>query len=171
MWLPWSFLCVIAILVVQYGKTRFLNFGLLLASVIIYIAGYLYQVSINASPSLFDNKYPPNLYYLIYGVAGVVILTYLNKLTFIPKIVSQHIHFLSTYSYSLYFIHYTLLSVATYLMAYYSFTWYTFFAIVFIPSVLIQWIYVKVVEKRVLQEAFSRLPHLHVQRAKSEKPR
>ncbi len=149
MWLPWSILCVLALLVIQYGKHRFFYPVLFVSSVAVYIAGYFYKLSLGLSPSLFDNKYPPNLYYLVYGIAGIVILTYCNKITVIPNAVRVCINFLSTYSYSLYFIHYSLLSIATYLLTKYHFTWYTFFAIVFFPSIFIQWTYIKVRELRV----------------------
>lgn len=143
MWFPWSLICIVAILILQYGKSRFFSLGLLVLSVLIYITGYFYKLSLHQSTSLFDNKYPPNLYYIMYGIAGVIILMYLHKLPFFPKKVAEFIYFLSKYSYSLYFIHYTFLNVATTLLPHYSFTWYSFFAFVFIPSVIIQWGYVK----------------------------
>jgi peptidoglycan/LPS O-acetylase OafA/YrhL len=141
MWLPWSLLCVFAILVINYGKHRFFYPLFLAGSVMLYVAGYAYKHSLNASPSLFDNKYPPNMYFLMYGIAGIIILTYLNKINY-PAIVRNLINFLSTFSYPLYFVHYTLLSIATYFLPIYHFTWYTFFAIVFIPSIILQWLYV-----------------------------
>lgn len=143
MWLPWSFLCVFALLVIHYGKQRLFYPITAAIAAVLYGAGYFYKLAIHSSPSLFDNKYPPNLYYLVYGILGIIILTYLYKISFIPESVRKLVNFLSTYSYSLYFIHYSILSIATYLMTKYSFTWYTFFAVVFIPSLLVQWGYVR----------------------------
>lgn len=66
----------------------------------------------NSRPSYFiDNKYPPNFYYLSYSIFASFLLLFLAS--YIPKweFFKNLITFISSHSYSLFFIHYILLDI------------------------------------------------------------
>lgn len=138
MWLPWSLLFLLGLFVLKFQERKWFYPLTLTVSGIVYALGYLQRLSINASPSFFDNKYPPNLYFIAFGIFSTILILFLVRKIVMPQTLSIFLQFMSTNSYSLYFIHYCVLNVALYALPKFPFTWYTFFPFVLIPSMLIQ---------------------------------
>jgi len=147
MWLPWS-------LVVSYTfyfdalwhhKLCYIMITLLFG--IIFIATQqLVLVPLHHSLSMYDNKYPPNLYHLSYSLFAVNSLYLLSKLKlFSSSLVQDCVHFFSINSYSLFFIHIVVIEGVWKWLR--PTNWILFFLLVVYLSVLVQlgfnWVYAK----------------------------
>lgn len=140
MWLPWSIIIVFTMLFVEYVKKRwFLSLVFLISLSIFLILGSLLS-SINRSLVMFDNKYPPNLYYLSYGVLSILVLFLLFKQKFMQIFpIRRFLTFLSIYSYEIFFIHFLVIFIITIFFKNLKFTWISFFLVVFTITMTIQW--------------------------------
>lgn len=132
MWIGWSFFFFVAKAILKFredSKTQLKYFALLLIPWSILHWGL--------SPTLLiTHKYPPDTYFLFYGILWIIGLTLVYKYASIPQFLEKSITYLSVNSYQLYFIHYcVLIFLASYK---HSFTWYTFFLVVTGISVVIQ---------------------------------
>lgn len=138
MWLPWSLLFFFAIYFIRYHKAPWFYPVTLTVSGILFLLLGAIEILTNHNLSLYDNKYPPTLYFLIYGMFAITVIIRLAKSNKLPHVIQKSIHFLSIYSYSLYFIHYIILTILTGTLSKFHYTWYTFFPVVFIPTILLQ---------------------------------
>lgn len=86
----------------------------------------------------FDNKYPPNLYHISYGIVWMVALLLISKQRKMPGFFGLFFRYLSTYSYSLFFIHFFLIFLAIYTIPYRSAGWLPFFILILFTSVVVQ---------------------------------
>lgn len=138
MWLPWS-----VILVYTYYFSRYETNKKFLSSVffvlsIIYLLCVVWKMVFHGSLTFFNNKYPPNIYYLSYGLAVLTLLYPLaQKLS--QKSSDFGLIFLSKYSYSLFFIHHIVIYlITTQYHQYHAWPWSIFFITVLVVSVLTQ---------------------------------
>ena len=93
---------------------------------------------------MYNNKYPPNLYHLAYGVFCVNILYMLSQWRFFSNYVIQTIiHFFSVYSYTIFFIHILVIYVVTKFF-HFHFNWVTFFFAVTVITVAVQLLFNKI---------------------------
>ncbi len=119
MWIPWSLILVLGIYtykldqkisnlkiqLIRYSKVVFI-------SAILYLIFYALWVHLDKSLILINNKYPPNLYYLFYGISVSFIILILGTLYFMKAtILEKFITFISTNSYQLFFIHFIILDI------------------------------------------------------------
>ncbi len=138
MWLPWSIVLIVGYSVVQNEKRRWFFPALGIFSFGVFIALRTIQVFLNHSLIMYDNKYPPNLYHLSYGIFSLVLLHWLvSRKIFHDGLIHSFFSFLSKNSYSLYFIHYTVLFILA-LFFKFKFTWVGFFVVVLIFSICTQ---------------------------------
>jgi len=113
MWLPWSLITLFTYYFVKYEKNDKWLFGSVLITITTFVISYQLLVIRSHSFRFFDNKYPPNLYILSYGILSIVLLFLIFK--FINprfKTITNILSFYSLYSYEIFFIQY----VAIYLL-------------------------------------------------------
>lgn len=143
-WLPWSLIIVFVIYFVRYQEKKWFFPATIIFSLILFLV--LRQILVFNHHSLiqYDNKYPPNLYHLIYGVFSIALLYYLSlKGVFNFSPLKKLIIFLSKYSYTIFFIHYLVIFSLTAILKL-KFNWISFFLTVFFLSISIQWSYNKI---------------------------
>jgi len=117
----------------------FLTTTLVISSVL-FAAAQLFLQATKHSLQMYDNKYPPNIYHLSYGIAFLVIFYLAAKkglFSFAP--IQKTIHFFSVNSYPIFFIHVLVIFVLTVFMKFH-FTWISFFFVVTGITVVIQMI-------------------------------
>lgn len=112
-WLPWASIAGYAYIFPTVKKNAYI---LMIFTLFLTVGSFFILQTNNHSTMLFNNKYPPNLFYLSYGMTLVGILYYLSGyiLNRVHKI-SQIISFFSKFSYEIFFIHYLLISIFVYL--------------------------------------------------------
>ncbi len=130
MWLPWSLMFFFTLFYVQHQAKKRLLGLLLLTTSVIFICAYIIQSSLSHSLVLIHNKYPPNIFYLSYGMTIVLALTFLDKYIFKNALVLKILNFFSRHSYSIYFLHYTILTVLAAFIKTFHFNWTSFFLLV-----------------------------------------
>ncbi len=139
MWLPWSLIIVYAAFFDQLYNNKKYFYGITAIMFIIFWVTMQYVlIPLHHSVSMFDNKYPPNVYHLAYSIFVVNLLYLFSKWgLFKHWIVQIPIHFFSIYSYSIFFIHVIVIYVVT-VFFHFNFNWVTFFLTVTIVSALVQ---------------------------------
>lgn len=139
MWLPWSMVIYFTYYFVkQEGKGLVPLFFLTGA---LYVLSWIALSGQGHSLAHYDNKYPPNLFHISYGVGMILIFFSLVKSGFFDLWgLRQTLAFLSRYSYSLFFIHFLILYVmTTYLKVEFEhLRWWEFFGALLLSSVIVQ---------------------------------
>lgn len=114
MFIPWSLITLLAIYLFKVEKSK-LNFSRhllflgIVSGIIFAILSFLW-IFLHRPMYLIDNKYPPNFYYLFYGVFATMLILYVSKFSiFLRKGIVNFYTYVSKNSYSLYFIHYIVL--------------------------------------------------------------
>ena len=110
MWLPWSLITIYAYYFVKYEKDKKWIIGSILIVITMFVISYQLLVIRNYSLRFFDNKYPPNLYILSYGIGSITLLYLFFK--FINprfKTITNILSFYSLYSYEIFFIQYVVI--------------------------------------------------------------
>ena len=139
MWLPWSLILIYTYLFDLLRKDTKLFLGITALSLLLYyILPIVALKPLGHSLYMYDNKYPPNLYHLVYGIFCVNILYILSQWKFFSNTIVQKIfHFFSIYSYSIFFIHIVVIYIVT-VPFHFHFNWITFFLAVTGITVLVQ---------------------------------
>lgn len=107
MWLPWSLVIVYAIYFdrIWNNKKLFVWVTLLFGAIFLITQQYI-LLPLHHSFSMYNNKYPPNLYHIAYSLFAVNIIYFLSqKKLFSSPLVHNVVNFFSTNSYTLFFIH------------------------------------------------------------------
>ncbi len=113
MWLPWSVVLLFSYMVATLKvKKKFLIISAISWFVIFIFGRYIVQL-LGKTLVLTENKYPPNLYYLSYGMFWISVLYLIHSSIKIPAVIQKFFDFLSQYSYSLFFIHFLYLYILT----------------------------------------------------------
>ncbi len=137
MWLPWSVIILFAMYFIRLRKYNTFPIFSLLISLIICLFFLVVEQLTNHSLILYDNKYPPNIYFLSYGIFVTMLLFFMGK--YGDTIFHKFIHFLSIHSYSIYFVHYFILVLISYTVLYkWHFSWYSYFAVVLVITFIAQ---------------------------------
>ncbi len=124
MWLPWSIVLLFAYMVATLkDKKRFLFFSALLWLISFLLGRYLVQI-LGKTLVLTENKYPPNLYYLSYGMFWISIVYLIHNNISVPQFIQTSFDFLSKYSYSLFFVHFLYLFVIIGEVKYKMYPWW-----------------------------------------------
>lgn len=147
MWLPWSLILIYTYLFNRLKEKKSL-FWIITAFcfVLFYVLPPLILKPFGHSLFMYDNKYPPNLYHLAYGVGCVNILYMLSQWRwFTHYVVQTIINFFSTYSYTIFFIHILVIYVVT-VFFHFNFNWVTFFLAVTGVTILVQLLYNGVIQ-------------------------
>lgn len=144
MWIGWSYFFLMgyrSVYPVILSKSKKRSIQILL--------GILAGIFVIASQfaHLYDRKYPPDLFFTIYGGIWILVLYKLLPKIHMPKVLENIIHFFSIYSYPLFFIHYWIL---VFVSVYFKLNWYTFFIVVLCTSAGVQWGYNSLAQKKLL---------------------
>ncbi|MFH0773608.1 MAG: acyltransferase [bacterium] len=142
MWLPWSLILIYTYLFDRLQK-RMKLFWLVTIGffALYYLLPILVLKPLGHTLYMYNNKYPPNLYHLAYGVFCVNILYMLSRWKLFSRYVVQTVvNFFSTYSYTIFFIHILVIYVVT-VFFHFKFTWVTFFCAVTGITILVQLLY------------------------------
>lgn len=142
MWLPWSFLLCITLLFAEYEKNiRFYIATMVLAALTFFTTQYLI-LSQSQTLVLTENKYPPNLYYLSYGIFFIALIyplhSKIQNTLFIKQWIQPYFDFLSKHSYSIFFIHFLFVKLFVDLNWHVKVGWITFFLLLMGISTVIQ---------------------------------
>jgi peptidoglycan/LPS O-acetylase OafA/YrhL len=139
MWLPWSVIIYFTYYFVKEEKNLFVLFVL---AVFFYSLSWNTLSQTGQSFLQYDNKYPPNLFHLSYGMGMILIFYFLAKKKVFELFgLRQMISFLSVHSYSIFFIHFLILYVmTTYLKTIFlTMSWWEFFNVLFVATLASQY--------------------------------
>lgn len=141
MWLPWSLVILFTWFFVKHEDKRYFLFKTTLFMSILFIITYSVNIFFINRLSFYDNKYPPNLYHLSYGLLWTCLLLIIAKqgLFNIPFI-KPFLNYLSRNSYPIYFIHFFILYYFSLFQAslILSLHWWGFFGLLLVGSMAIQ---------------------------------
>ena len=142
MWLPW---CVYLIFTLLYAKGVFskkMIVAILVLSALTYGISRDVLIGANHTLTLTENKYPPNIFYLSYGIFWTILLyelhLFFNARGVIPPVVQRCFDFMSTHSYSLFFIHFWYVTILRKMIDYQMLGWLGFFGVVLLASIVTQ---------------------------------
>ncbi len=136
MWLPWSLIILISWLFVKFHN-RITSAYLAISCTVTALLLSFYLSVQNHSLLIIDNKYPPNLYYLLYGVAWISALWFVLSFMDLKKKAWNIVRFFSVNSYSIFFIHFWIFTFMRVVLRV-DLHWGYLFAIVMISSVVVQ---------------------------------
>ncbi len=137
MWLPWSLIILFSWFFAKYERRGWSYAFIIVITFIIFIITRAYLAGFGKSLVFIANKYPPNLYYLSYGMLGTAFIYWLStKNVFKPF--EKVINYFSLHSYNIFFIHLWLIIAFVNFMNIKIFTWWQFFAIILGLTILIQ---------------------------------
>jgi len=142
MWLPWSLVLIYTYFFDELKKHKIVFWGITAFCFALYYILPPYVLKpLGRSLFMYDNKYPPNLYHLAYGIGCVNILYMLSKWKLFSNYVVQTIvHFFSVNSYTIFFIHILVIFAVT-VFFHFHFNWITFFLGVTGITILVQLAY------------------------------
>lgn len=147
MWLPWSAFLIFTFYFARLKKTNYLLFLILGISICTFFTGGFLLENLDKSVVFTDNKYPPNIYYLSYGIffttALYILFKQIEKSVILNNIAKWLFFFLSRYSYPIFFIHFIILEVFIRLAWHKPLGPYGFFIVLTVFSVLIIKSYLK----------------------------
>lgn len=137
-WLPWSVIPIFTLFFVLHEhKKNFLNY-LIIGSGLVFTSSYYLEKFVNHNLGMYENKYPPTIYFLAYGIFMICISYILSNLLKKNKTITRILSFFSMYSYSIFFVHYLLLIILANYRDYFKFNWITFFLSILFITIIIQ---------------------------------
>ncbi len=154
MWLPWSTVLFVTLFYVLHQKAKKALYLLFLVSGVTCLITACIQLQQHHSLVLINNKYPPNLFYLSYGITILLGLTLLPEKLFAHALFLKTVNFFSKFSYSIYFIHYLILTIMATVITQWHFTWYTFFLMILMTTIGAQ-LLMNIFQKEVLKKLFA----------------
>lgn len=138
MWLPWSTYAFFTIFFINNKSKPGFKFFIGFSSLIIFLILRIIEVNIGHNLSQFANKYPPTLYHLSFGIFWIMILYWLADKGFFNFLkFDRLLSFLSTNSYSLFFIHIIIIYLVLWTKTLPS-NWFIFFLEIIAGSIIIQ---------------------------------
>ena len=136
MWLPWSLVILASWLFVKFHN-RITSAYLAISCTVTALLLSFYLSVQDHSLLIIDNKYPPNLYYLLYGVAWISGLWLLLSFMDLSKKAWNIVRFFSVNSYSIFFIHFWVFTFMRVVLKL-DLHWGYVFVIVTLSSVIVQ---------------------------------
>ena len=140
MWLPWSIVLIVSYFIAQFEKSKWVIPGTIGTFFLFYVLSKQLLLEMGKTLTLTANKYPPNIFYLSYGIFLMIIIYYMyNKFSLKNDSFARLVTFLSTYSYSIFFIHFLLLYFILDFVPYKTMEWWHVFGIVLFVTLAVQW--------------------------------
>ena len=140
MWLPYTVLIIYTLLLAKFHTKKWFYPISLIAGGGTYVMLRIVETGMHHSLTFYDNKYPPNLYFLSYGIFSLALLHFLIKkgmLNWTPA--KQLFNFLSINSYQIFFVHYLFLYLISWTFQWIQFNWITFFLAVLTTTLIAWW--------------------------------
>lgn len=142
MWLPWTFFLIFTLVFTKKKDNPYFLLSTVILSAVSFIVTRDILQGQDKTLVLTENKYPPNLYYLSYGIFFTTVLYYLHSFisrnTLYVRFVQKPVDFLSVHSYSLFFIHFLFVKVFVDFGAHKAIGPWMFFIVLLIVSILVQ---------------------------------
>lgn len=135
-WLPWSSMVVFAYIFTKLAQKKSSHYMLLAFFGIVLLSTSGVVLATSQPFLLRDHKYPPDLYFLSYGIVSIIFLYLISPYLGMLK---KPFIYLSTYSYQIYFIHYFFLIWFASYKSLLSLPWWIFFGMVITPTLLTLW--------------------------------
>lgn len=147
MWIPWSLVLLLAMYVAIKGKEevidkninkRYLVIGVIFF--ILFLGLYFYYIQVAKSVIFYNHKYPPDFYYLFFGLSLTFFALIIGRLKIWQnKILKSTYLFISKNSYSMFFVHFIFLDAVLLLSTKHQFFKYSAiqFIIIFTLSIII----------------------------------
>ncbi len=147
MWLPWSVMLYFTWFYMKHEQKQKTLVWLFVLCCLSFVSTDIILKTMHHSTVLIHNKYPPNIFYLSYGMVILLGLTFLNRYLFANKIIQKIVHFFSKYSYSIFFLHYIILTILAVFIKPWQLHWLSFFILVLALTILLQnaylWVRIK----------------------------
>ena len=106
MWLPWILMIFFTLFVIKNENNWKKLFSLAGISLLVFIILRYIEIKIGHNLTHYGNKYPPTLYHQSFGFFSAIVLLWLSKKNLFQAFkFDKLLHFLSIYSYSIFFIH------------------------------------------------------------------
>lgn len=137
MWIPWSLIVLYSWFFVRFEERGWFYPFTVLGTGGLFAILSMFLNTKGASLVFIDNKYPPNLYFLTYGIFVATAL-YLVAKKGAFNFVRKPVLFLSKNSYSIFFIHLLLIIAATKFFDVGRFTWGQFFGVLLGTTLIVQ---------------------------------
>jgi len=133
MWLPWSLVLYFTLFFIKTKRKKLFLF----LSIVIFLTVFIILKLTIIKGTQFQNKYPPNLYHLSYSLFSLSVIYFLSKINPLRlNIVKTFLYFLSSNSYTIFFIHLIIIFLVTPIKL--KLGWISFFLLVLLTTVLIQ---------------------------------
>ncbi len=140
MWLPWSVIILYSWFFARFEKQPWFYPLSILSSGGVFATLSMILKTKGGSLLFIENKYPPNLYFLSYGIFMITVLYFLTKKgLFNAKLFRKPLNFLSKNSYPIFFIHLLLIVAATKFFDVGKLMWWQFFGILFVATLVAQY--------------------------------
>ena len=156
MWLPWSAFLVFTYWFVKNEKKWWFPICVITLSLIAFFVSRNILHEIGHTLVFTENKYPPNLYYLTYGILTTTLLYYSHRFLTTHNLFAHWLQkwfdFLSKYSYPLFFIHFLYVYILKDLVNYRKLQWWGFFGTILLLSIITQMVINKTIPivKRII---------------------
>lgn len=138
MWLPWSLVAMHGFFVKKYEDKYWLYPAILIVPVVVFFTSYLILSQTGQPLSFYANKYPPNLYFLSYGILASSVFYIASRVGVFTIIPRRIIKFFSVNSYSIYFVHFILILLFVKYGNIKMFAWWQFFIIILSTTAILQ---------------------------------
>lgn len=139
MWLSWSTILIFSWYTARLEDKKWFY---PITITVTFLALYFLRLNLQLwgrSLSFYDNKYPPNLYLLSYGILITLLLLLLaQKGAFNGSVVKKTLTFLGVNSYSIFFIHFILIFSFDYFLNFDLYSWWQIFFMIFGLTVVTQ---------------------------------
>lgn len=134
MWLPWSLILYFTLIILKNKDNKKFLFSLAVMCLVVFLS--LKFTIIKGTQ--FQNKYPPNLYHLSYGIFSLILLYFISGLKlFNTGLIKKFLYFLSLNSYTIFFTHIIIIFLITVPLKL-KLNWYSFFFAVLSLTILAQ---------------------------------
>ncbi len=134
MWLPWSIMIYFTFYFFNYRKNDKKILGLAFGYFLIFALTFYFHFYRDGNFDLFMNKYPPDLYFMSFGLGMVSILYFLSeKGVFNGNLIKNTLNYFSRYSYTIFFIQFLVISILDWTNFRFIFgikSWYWYFLLV-----------------------------------------
>jgi peptidoglycan/LPS O-acetylase OafA/YrhL len=121
MWIPWSFIYLLSFYAVKQQILTKRYIQIAVGAFIFFVLGNWVVPHLGQPLTLTLHKYPPDIFYLSYGIGMGAVLLLIEPLgIFHQKYVTAVIRWISRYSYELFFAHYIVIDLVVTILRYWG---------------------------------------------------
>lgn len=146
MWLPWTLILFYAYFFTKFQFFRKFSWVIIVLAFAVFLSTRFLLKEELKSLSFYDNKYPPNIYFISYGILCIELLFLISKKNLLDiLLLSKLLLFLSKNSYTVFFIHSAVLYIFVGFLHSFGFSWFLFFFLILSISIgitrILNWLY------------------------------